>query len=426
MSKKVTSTAVASSSGAEIKKNDKRWNFRGIPKQLKEYFDKASYIGDDDNGNPVYYLIVMLCPQLASWIVNKINDKNFRKRSHNDTVAYAKDMETGNWVLAPEPIVISPNGTALLDGQHRLKACADSGIPIRIGITFGDYDDTIINCGKGRSLSDLLNSETKFNTEMAGALQQIWAHFTGTVHRNNKGTQGSRKLIKSIFPYFGQNVEHYVKRVINCQHRGRIGSVAKVSGLFAIFSMIDADVADKLFTYVYRKNGVSVPKNIENLVQVMVEGNMAKSGEGKYLNYRQLSSALVSAWNHIYAGHPIPKKPKIKKTSQHYPIIVGMRELALDLAFSDDDDQKRAICNMIGTGFLFDKYIKVSTHIEAQIEASGGAVKLSHSDIAKECGIDREEVELILDEFCERKMFYMNYGKNMSYFYICEEAPSVV
>lgn len=424
----VTSTQVVPVD-AEIKKKDsKRWNLKGIPAKLKEYFNRARYVGEDDQGEPIYYVIIRdFCPVLAAWLIENRNDKNFRKRSYNDGKKYAKDMNTGNWVLCSDPVTLSPNDMSVIDGQHRLKACADTGVPIHIGLAFGNFDDTVMNTGKTRSLSDLLNKKTEHNTEMAGALQQVWAHFTGTVHRNNVGTQGTRRLILDIMPSFKERTEYYIKCVKDAQYRGRIGSVAKVSGLFSIFSMIDMEKADELLSYMYRKNGVVVPEGIDKLVNLMVEGMAAPSHTGKKLGYRQLSAALISAWNHIYAGDNLLAPAKWKNVKQHYPAIQGMEGLVVRLAFCESDERCRtAILNMVADGYIYDSYAKVFHHIVDECDKNGGAVKIKHADIATSCGVDIDEVEKILDKFCDLGMFQMKYGDKSSWFYNYEQKQPAV
>lgn len=62
----------------------------------------------------------------AEWLLD--HNKNNRKIRATRVTAYARDMRSGDWMATHEAIAFNCDGT-LIDGQHRLEAVIESGIP---------------------------------------------------------------------------------------------------------------------------------------------------------------------------------------------------------------------------------------------------------------------------------------------------------
>lgn len=70
---------------------------------------------------------------------------------------YARDMAAGDWQVNGQGISLSSGGK-LLDGQHRLSAIAESGVPVEMLIIRGipDGAQSTMDSGSGRSIGDRL------------------------------------------------------------------------------------------------------------------------------------------------------------------------------------------------------------------------------------------------------------------------------
>lgn len=68
---------------------------------------------------------------------------------------YARDMTNGSWRLTGQPVQFSRSGR-LLDGQNRLMACINDGVPFQTFVCVGLDDDAMIAIDKGapRSFAD--------------------------------------------------------------------------------------------------------------------------------------------------------------------------------------------------------------------------------------------------------------------------------
>ena len=74
----------------------------------------------------VYATIETITPQMAQVYLTHNTDN--RKLRDNTVSFYAKQMRQGDWQLNGDCIRFAKNGR-LIDGQHRLKACIEAGVP---------------------------------------------------------------------------------------------------------------------------------------------------------------------------------------------------------------------------------------------------------------------------------------------------------
>ena len=95
---------------------------------------------------------LLVTPELAqSWLSRRAP---FQRSISQDAVAqYAADMRKGAWKFVPNLVIsLTPDGF-ILDGQHRLSAVVQSGIPQRFMIHFdGDQSHfSVIDRGRVRN-----------------------------------------------------------------------------------------------------------------------------------------------------------------------------------------------------------------------------------------------------------------------------------
>lgn len=101
--------------------------------------------------------VMTITPQIAKeWLQrNMVN----RRISESRVNQYATDMRLNSWQLNYEAIKFSKNGK-LIDGQHRLMACAKANVPFVTYVLFGIEDGiTLFDRGRNRSEADILTIE---------------------------------------------------------------------------------------------------------------------------------------------------------------------------------------------------------------------------------------------------------------------------
>jgi len=102
--------------------------------------------------------VMIIYPADAKAIHDKLNTNN-RPRSKLYVRRYADRMTGGQWLLIAEGISFSPS--KLNNGQHRLLACAESGVPMLVNVTFGEPEDAykVRDTAKPRRPADALATE---------------------------------------------------------------------------------------------------------------------------------------------------------------------------------------------------------------------------------------------------------------------------
>lgn len=91
----------------------------------------------------------------AAWLA--VNYKN-RKVKTRAVAQYARDMKAGSWRLTGDAIRFDEHGN-LIDGQHRLLACVESGQPFESFVVYGLPNEVqgIIDAGVSRSAADAIH-----------------------------------------------------------------------------------------------------------------------------------------------------------------------------------------------------------------------------------------------------------------------------
>lgn len=115
------------------------------------------------------YKAMEITPDLAEkWLTQNTHNRNLRDKA---VLAYARDMEAGNWAENGEAVKFAKDGT-LLDGQHRLQAIALSGVTVKMLVVTGLEGGTqeTMDDGRKRTLSDALHLRNETNSVILGSL----------------------------------------------------------------------------------------------------------------------------------------------------------------------------------------------------------------------------------------------------------------
>jgi hypothetical protein len=128
-----------------------------------------------DNTSSVKAEVVEITPKIARSLLERSNGYNYRKMSHRHVQLLGRDMESGNWDLNGEAIIVDESGRCI-DGQHRLAACVsvDTSFPTVVITVPNETCDKNIDRGKCRRFQDLLAyGGVKHATHVSGAVRLI-------------------------------------------------------------------------------------------------------------------------------------------------------------------------------------------------------------------------------------------------------------
>lgn len=99
--------------------------------------------------------LVQVTPELAlSWLEKNTRNRALRQSTVN---RYAEDMRAGRWMVSPDAIAFDTSG-AVVNGQHRLWAVVEAGIPVPMTVMDGLQPDvvTVLDDHLKRSLKDVV------------------------------------------------------------------------------------------------------------------------------------------------------------------------------------------------------------------------------------------------------------------------------
>lgn len=133
--------------------------------------------------------LVTITPDTAAlWLKSNTHNRNMRDRKVEAIVA---DLIEGNFKFNGDTIRFSKTGV-LLDGQHRLAACAEADIPFQAIVVSGLDDDTqeTMDSGTSRTLHDTLKLRGEdFSTELGSVAVRAW-----------QWSQGNRRFAGHLKP----------------------------------------------------------------------------------------------------------------------------------------------------------------------------------------------------------------------------------
>lgn len=124
---------------------------------------------------------VTITPEMAETLLSK-NARNRVISKHNVDMM-VKDIKNGKYELTHEAIAIAEDGS-LVDGQHRLMAIKESGIPVKTMICYNAVRSTKINKGVKRTprqsllMSGLIEKESMENNPFTQSLIRTIITFT--------------------------------------------------------------------------------------------------------------------------------------------------------------------------------------------------------------------------------------------------------
>lgn len=117
-------------------------------------------------------LMTVTPDQAREWTARNTSNRSVR---YGLVAQFARDMKAGNWDVNGETVKIADDG-GLLDGQHRLYACIEAGVPFETFVVTGLPRSTqrTMDAGARRKLSDHLALAGEKNTILLAAIAR-WA-----------------------------------------------------------------------------------------------------------------------------------------------------------------------------------------------------------------------------------------------------------
>ena len=128
-----------------------------------------------------------ITPVMADEILSKRNEFNYRNLKGNTAKLYGNEMKEGRWMFNGDTIRFDWDGN-LIDGQHRLEAIKETGIPQDFIVVEGLNPECsqTIDIGYKKSVEDYLNWYLKKQEKMYEKGATAIVKLAMTLHRKNK------------------------------------------------------------------------------------------------------------------------------------------------------------------------------------------------------------------------------------------------
>jgi hypothetical protein len=188
---------------------------------------------------------VTITPEVASqWLKANKHNRPVR-RSHVDFLA--REILSGNWQVNGQGIVISEN-EEVLDGQHRLLACIEAGMPFRTLVIYGISSKAFktMDTGAVRTGSDALALN---HVERPTYLVKSVGSAVPWCHRLESGLFGGRAKISNtdILAYVDEHPSlwHCCEMLAGYPKETRPVSLAMGTALYEVFQRKDALKAEE-------------------------------------------------------------------------------------------------------------------------------------------------------------------------------------
>ena len=168
------------------------------------------------------YEEILITKDIADAMISR-NTQNYRKVNWNLVHKYARAMEQGLWRSNGEPIIFDEDGL-LKDGQHRLLAVLEYGVPVKMLVVRGvSRDVNTFDEGGGRTATQRARAEgLNLDGSTLGAVSMLLNKMDRNIYIGN-----DEKV-----RYGWEHIENLKKAELFCR-RGKLNGLMKKSACIA-------------------------------------------------------------------------------------------------------------------------------------------------------------------------------------------------
>ncbi|MCM0619818.1 hypothetical protein [Nocardioides bruguierae] len=253
-------------------------------------------------------------PEEAASILADRNLGN-RNRSASVVARYARDMAAGNWQLNGDAIRFDVDGR-LIDGQHRLQACVESGVPLTSFVVWNlpREAQATMDDGRKRTMANTLQfAGHDVHAKTVSSILRRALILDWTDGARTKGGTAPSKAEMSA--YYDAHPLVGAAAVAADLTRANVRCAASTLGLaYLIFARIDPAQAEEFF--VKLRTGAGLEEGDPILV---LRNRLTREGSTRLATESDETLAwFILAWNAKRAGRRI--KILRHKTGDRFPV----------------------------------------------------------------------------------------------------------
>ena len=262
----------------------------------------------------------LVTPEVASWLLTLNTGNRKLNRSGDGVKRFVRLLRTGQWMLTGEPVIVSSEGV-INDGQHRLHAIVESGIPGHLDIRFGIDRSAFVatNTGVRRSIGQVLTIAGRPNGPMQGSIARfLYFYDRGEVHRADSTLEGMEIVdLVEKEPSIGE-----VAKLVNSLHKFKPIRNSPFASILTIAARgVPMDRVREFAKLCESGQGD------EDLATRRLHERLAKIRMDKlYIPKIDVAIMTVMAWNSWYENKPMRRGIRIEdahRTGPGFPRIVG-------------------------------------------------------------------------------------------------------
>lgn len=248
----------------------------------------------------VRFEVWTITPKQAERMLEKVHNRPLTK---SRIAKYARVMQKGRWVLNFEWIGLDEFG-AVIEGQHRLHACVEAGIPIRALVVIGIPRELFPSLGvsKPRGVADNIALVGKSNAAGVGAALVF-------LHRVEKGMAlyttgvGSRPENDEALELLARHpgIEDSYVRAARC--RRVYPHLGMLAYLHYEFAKRNRDLADAFVAKLAEGTGLKDGDPAHALRERLIDARRPQNRPTQ----KYVMAITIKAWNYAVAGRRAPK-----------------------------------------------------------------------------------------------------------------------
>jgi hypothetical protein len=239
----------------------------------------------------------VLSPCAARLLLESHNGRNRGLKRHQKHFLRGQ-IESGKFAYNGESIVIGDDNQ-VMNGQHRLTACAESGLAIEVLMVFGVPADAFVTIDQGarRSGSDVLSIEGHKNcVALAGCLRQVDNYFHDSIGKSHAGGNSLRNDNAKFLELLGQypDVKESVAKMLHC----KLTPPSLAAALHYLFAMQDKSQADEFCDVIVEGVKTDIEySDIGKAAAMLREWLMRQALGHKSAPQHYVANVWIKAWN---------------------------------------------------------------------------------------------------------------------------------
>jgi hypothetical protein len=242
---------------------------------------------------------MMVTPQLAQqWLERNVHN---RPLSDITVIAYALDMLEGRWQYNGAAIQFDSSGK-LIDGQHRLKACVEAGVPFQAIVVFDLPPEAMrtIDIGKPRTSGHIAQLEGAQNAACACAVAGlvILHQRHGIRHMNDPRCQPTKtQVVETVGKLPGLDAAVAQAKLL----ARKIAAPRLVGFCWYVFAEQNRKLADRFFNELASGLSLSPTNPVYHLRERLLADRQAKAK----LQQLEVVALFFKAWIYYRDDRPL-------------------------------------------------------------------------------------------------------------------------